>query len=1129
MKTRSMFAPLLCGALILLMVSAVLAQETTAGLQGTVHDPQGLVVPNATVEISGPSLIGVKKVVTDSSGYYRFANLPPGAYTIIVTAANFRTLKQTGFQLDTGKLPTIDLKLEVGQIEQTVEVSGNAPVVDVTTSKVQTNVSSEVMDNVPKGRSFQSVINLAPGARYEPLQSTTMMGRMVNGYQIDGASNSENSYLIEGQETSDLRSGQTRTNAPFEFIREVQVKSSGFEAEYGGALGGVVNVIQKRGGNTWHGSVFAYYQGDMFDANSNMSGNGSGRLFRRDPNSPAPSDRFDVPVEYVQYKKDHYRIVEPGFEAGGYLLKDRLWLFASSVPRLENYTRNVNWNYNPAPPAAAVVGPVPFKQSYQTYYSMFRLDSRLSDKIRVFGSWQYGYMRANGASSVGSNLPTPDDVLGHANTSATNNPYNYRDTIGYVAPNYIWNFGGDVTLTPRLIATTRAGFFHNDTQDRGLPVGINYRSLDSNYPYAVSPAPEGSTALDGSTIAAANVMSGNFQSLGNNTTLLFDRTDRRSFSQDVAWFKQGLGTHNFKFGYAFNRLSNDVNSGYNTSQAYVAFGQSYFPLAANYGTCQAITSQNLANGWTGTDGFAGGDSGNTGSKCSGLWGTVNFRELGTLGKVSSNNHALYVQDAWTIGKAVTINAGMRFDKESLPTYADGSGFEGINFGFGDKMAPRLGASWDLLQNGKVKIYGSFGYFFDIMKYQLSRGSFGGDYWHDCVYALDIQDWRSLVPTRGADGHFCPPTGAANGTFSGLRFIENQDFRQPSNDPSNYLVDRNLKPMKQHEMVVGSDWAISQNLGFEARYSRKRLDRTIEDSGIITPNGEQFYIVNPGEGINATVPNCAGCPANIKPTRNYDAVEFRLNRRPSSSQWFGQLSYTYSRLRGNYSGLTSTDMSDGGGGRSDPNVSRSFDEPFMQFDARGNVIDGPLATDRPHTFKGYGAYRLKWWNMESVVGVTQQWYSGTPLSSYLSVNGAPVFVEGRGKWVDLSLDPAGNWIVDGVRERRTPMFSQTDLNFIHELKLSKANEALRMSFQANITNLFNQHAVLTYNQNMLRTGRVSIVDGSGSVDYLTSMTGYDYLTLANAGGTDGLIKSSLYGTPALWQDGRSVRFMIKFAF
>src|SRR4051812_27022625 len=264
MKKNRGFAPVLWVLVAILLISTAFAQETTGGIQGTVKDPQGLLVSKAVIEVSGASLIGTKKIETDASGYYRFANLPPGAYTIVVTAPGFRTLKQSGLILEVGKLPTIDLKLEVGTLEQTVEVSSAAPIVDVTQSKVQTNVSTDIIAGIPKGRSFQSVIQFAPGARNEPLQKDRATG--IAGYQIDGASGSENSFLMEGQETSDIRTGQTKTNAPFEFIQEVQIKTSGFEAEYGGALGGVVNVIQKRGGNAWHGSIFSHYEGDIFDS-----------------------------------------------------------------------------------------------------------------------------------------------------------------------------------------------------------------------------------------------------------------------------------------------------------------------------------------------------------------------------------------------------------------------------------------------------------------------------------------------------------------------------------------------------------------------------------------------------------------------------------------------------------------------------------------------------------------------------------------------------------------------------------------------------------------------------------------------------------------------------------------------
>ena len=113
-------------------------------------------------------------------------------------------------------------------------------------------------------------------------------------------------------------------------------------------------------------------------------------------------------------------------------------------------------------------------------------------------------------------------------------------------------------------------------------------------------------------------------------------------------------------------------------------------------------------------------------------------------------------------------------------------------------------------------------------------------------------------------------------------------------------------------------------------------------------------------------------------------------------FFGSFSYTYSRLYGNYSGLTATDTSDGGGARNGANADRAFDESFMQFDTHGNPIDGPLATDRPNTFKMYGYYNLKWWKFNTLIGLYQQIYSGTPLNSYISVWGAPVYVEGRGQ-------------------------------------------------------------------------------------------------------------------------------------
>ena len=1188
MKFNKGWTLVLCLLVAAIFVATTFAQETTGGMQGTVKDQQGAVVSGATVEVTSPALIGVKKVETDASGYYRFANLPPGPYTISVTAKGFRALKQTGLTLEVGKLPTVDLALQVGATEQTVEVSSAAPVVDVTQSKVQTVVSQDTIDAVPKGRSFQSLIQLAPGARVEPLQG--------NGYQINGASNAENTYLVEGQDTGNVQTGVSNTNVPMEFIQEVQVKSGGFEAEYGGALGGVVNVIQRRGGNEWHGSVVGYYSGDKFnDSSTNPTNmvNNSLRYLRQVPGTVIDYDaRTDRPSQIVSPKKDHYRIVSPGFELGGYFVKDRLWAFASLVPEISRLRRTVDWAYKPAASSgvSAVTGPRDFALDSDTYYALSRLDYLATSKIRVYGAWQTGYARQQGIT-----MPNADDAFGLANTTNTAPPDNYAYKIGSVAPNIVYNVGADITISPNLVATTRFGYVFTDYQTRGIPEGVDYAWRNSNYSYgAISTINSAGGAAynslhDSTSCTAANILANNcaasysgaagqpgtplpsqflratgYRTIGANQQTIFDRYWRKSFSQDLAYFKKGFGTHNLKGGYARNNLSNDVNILFNSADVYLGYGQTILVGGAqNTLNCIAINTFNNANYGTHlnvTDP----------NRCGGLYGTVNLRDLQTTGKVGSNNNALYLQDAWTLGNSgVTLNLGVRVDNENLPNYLpDAAGFKGISWGFQDKFAPRLGGAWDVFRNGKFKVYGSFGYFYDIMKFELPRGSFGGDYWHDCIYALDNPDFSLIKPVR-AEGTgagagkqvYCNYTGGANGTGFGNSarpnngFIANIDFRAPSNNANDYRVEPNLKPMKQHSMTLGADWAVSPMLALESRYTRNRLDRTIEDAGYVDATGsENFYIVNPGEGIHAgsgLVPatDCPTGECGIQPkaTRNYDAIEFRLTKK-ASAKWFGSLSYTYSRLYGNYGGLTSAFAFDGGsaaaagGGRLSPNVSRSFDEPFMQFTAAGKTAMGLLPTDRPNTFTGFGYYRLKYWKMETLIGATQFAYSGTPVGSYILTGGnafAPQFVVGPDKWVNFHIASNGDMVVDGVTTKRTPMFTQTNFNLVQNFHVSKSNERLVLSFESNVINLFNQHSVVSYADQMSANNEVvdpqlNTPAGSQSgIDYPTlTHYGYDYAAVFNGPNGANLgpgVSSASYGKANLWQNGRTMRFAVKFTF
>jgi len=218
--------------LALMGVPITSAQETTGGIRTLVKDKSGASIPKATVELSGSALITPRKLVADDSGYVFFDQVPPGEYSLTVSAPNFATYRVAGIKLDVGKLHTFEVTLEVGALSTTVEVTASAVQVDVTASNVSTAIPKDVIDNIPKGRSYQSLIPFAPGARQEPLQATRVDRGRQNGFQIDGASDSENTYLVEGLDTSEIQSGGIKQNVVFEFVQEVQVKTSGLAAEY---------------------------------------------------------------------------------------------------------------------------------------------------------------------------------------------------------------------------------------------------------------------------------------------------------------------------------------------------------------------------------------------------------------------------------------------------------------------------------------------------------------------------------------------------------------------------------------------------------------------------------------------------------------------------------------------------------------------------------------------------------------------------------------------------------------------------------------------------------------------------------------------------------------------------------
>ena len=1138
---------------VLALSLSALAQETTGGIQGTVKDPQGAVIPGATVEVSSPALIGKKSAITDSGGFFHIEQLPPGIYSISVNAAGFAPQTQSNLELRVGALPTVNLTMQVGGITQEVSVSAEAAVIDITQSKVQTNVTGEVLTNIPKLRSFQSVIPFAPGARQEPMQS----GRDNRnaGYQINGASDAENVYLIDGINATDVQNGGVGKDFQLDFIQEVQIKSSSFEAEYGGALGGVINAVPKRGSNSWHGELKGYYQSAALNANdpcgsgfTNSQNSTLVRLFginqpsgtaqitcgqRLNPATATNTTaRLDGTPEYYIPKKDSRHIIEPGYELAGPLVTDRLWLFSSYIPTLDSIQRTTTFRCPTTVPSCTFAGPRRLGQSFVQHNAYNRLDYRVSDQLRLFGSWNYAYGRLTGQ------LANPDSAIGQTNTGATIDPGTLRTDYGFVNPLSVYSFSGDYTPISSVLINARYGYYFSDLSSRGTPSGIRY-VYDANLNAATRDV--NNNPFPGNALFNPQ----GFSNIPNNFATKYDAFKRKSFNMDVSYFVGNIGgSHNFKLGYFWSGQRNDVLVTANTAVVDLVWGVNYTPKTSTTAcaTIQATNSRGLCQGQYGYF-FTGSE------------------DVSNTGFANATDQAFYLQDSWTVGTSgLTINAGLRFDHEHNPAF-DPIRFPDINFGWGEKIAPRIGGAYDLLHNGKVKVYASWGKFFDIMKLGLTRGSFGSDYWHECVYALDTVDYTTITPTL-TTGAGCPASGTAPGVNA--RFIENVDFRATKADPRDPAIQADMKPVESREFTTGADWSITPNWVLETRYTRSRLVNTIEDMSITDNLG--FYVGNPGTtfadvlhrpvvipnsaGVNYldTTPFCAECPGVVKPNRRYDGVEFRLTRR-GGARWYGTVSYTYSKLRGNYSGLVDTDPTDRNGGRHSPNNGRAFDLPTMTYRPNGEIDDGPLATDRPHTAKVWGYYRLPWLGQETSFSISQAFYEGTPISSCLSVVGtssACQWAEGRGNFAKLHRDPAtANIVKDGVvAGARSDPFLQTDVAIRHEIRVSKDHENYKLVVEGNGYNLFNQHAATSFYQYVTPSNVAALISptrpprfsGDPQVDWAKVMNPYNYIDALNGTGAFGgaagqspLTLASRYGLPQTFQIARQFRFAVRFMF
>jgi TonB dependent receptor/Carboxypeptidase regulatory-like domain/TonB-dependent Receptor Plug Domain len=1020
-------------SLVLSFSAIAFGQGTSGSIEGTVKDTNGAAVPGITVTATSTgSTTGYKATtISDADGSFSFQRVLPGTYRVATTKdKGFGATTVDNVSVSTETASNVEITIKPGVDESIDITSTDSAQIDATESKLNTTISAATADALPKGVTFGSLLKTAPNVRAEPLAA---------GFQIDGASGAENVFIVDGQEVTNFRTGQlnSNNNLPFDVIQEVQIKSTGFEAEYGGATGGVINVVTAGGNNKIRGSA-----GISFTTSALQGSPNSALLRFSNENLLFPTNNTRDGFEYFKINKTGGTDYFPVARISGPIVKDKLWFSAVYAPQILDRTQEIPFftdrttdilgrlvpNSDPALRSLNTTQQFVFKR--KTEEAFVRLDAQPSSKFRLFGTflWNpivdsgalpgftYGLSNFTSAGPISGSLIDQNTLLNNQGGRQNSNSVNGQAT---------W------TPTSNLVLNVRAGrsFLNEKLGSYGIPNVTRFLCSTSGNPASI---PGG---------AAAAGCSRGFSNVPSNFEVAFDVSTRKTLDADLSLVGINfLGSHNFKVGYQYNGLSNTTDQGYPKTGIVTLF----YGLAIDSVLGTTPTTGNLGSGF--------------------------ITRFSTKGKASSTSNGLFVQDQWQIGKRVTFNLGVRAEKEDVPSFNPNN--PGIKFNFGDKIAPRFGVAVDLTGDGKTKLFGSYGWFYDRFKYELPRGSFGGDFFR--------RDYFEILPGRGSNfnnyslpailgtvtdipGGRCPDPVDPNAPYPTLGngfSICQLDFRIPSNSGSGIevggAVDPNIKAARQSEYTFGVERQLFRNLSMAGRYTHKQVDHAIEDIGIPTPSGSEAYVIgNPGEGLAASTLKRFGYTTIAKAQRDYDALEIRLDKRLSNNYFFNA-SYTYSRLFGNYSGLASSDEA----GRSSPNVNRFFDLPFLGFTADGKPDNGRLATDRPHVFKAYGGYSFGW-NKSHHTDISSftTFTSGTPLTTQYTFYSATAILKNRG---DLG---------------RTAKFTETDLLISHKYKFGNDNRITLEPF-LNILNLFDERNELTrqtvlsltnFTANTLRTG------------------------------------------------------------
>lgn len=1062
------------GGLLLTALTAIVVfgqDITTKGsISGNVVDVAGAVIPNAKVTISGPT--GDRVVMSDANGTFEAQNLIPGQYTVKAEQSGFKTISVPNVGVFVGKTSSLKLTLEAGNISEVVEVTAGTAAVDTSSTAIGSNLNDQLYQNLPLQRTVTSLFYLAPGA-------TDSLGGGRANPSISGGSALDNQYIADGVNITDSAFGglgvfsrvygTLGVGINTSYIKEVQVKTGGFEPQYGQSQGGIVNIITKSGGNEYHGSLYGYFQPKSFEAE------------RKQPD--------DTKVNKVG-KLLHNESYDAGFDFGGPVpgLKDRLFFFGSFNP-------SINRDIVQAAAGSGLLslyGDETHRRRYTKNYA-FKLDYNLTPKHQFNFSIFGDPTRTNSA---------PFNTLNIDNTTA-------NSILDYGTRNTAIRYNGTLTSTWTVAVSFSQGKNHFD-EIPTADVNQIVNRTDTVRGNFVAAGLGFTEPTDGTTYRATIDTTKQASFLGTHTFAV-------GYNFQRAYYSGIRDRSGPKFAIPATNATGTPLSGIAGSRAPLAIGQS---VNAAFSLRKAPASCTLCPLLT----VNGADLPVYLTQDRGEFGGAAF-------ETNSKYHSAYVQDTWRINRFITGLLGYRWEQERL-IGSPGLTGDRLNYVFSGNWSPRFGVTVDPLGKGKTKVYYNFGRFHEYVPLDLAErslsaekdftnGAFAPDFTVvNGVRRATINTYGTVTPIIDAAHFLSRATGGINAgaTIS-------------AQDPTSPILDGTKLGFTQ-EHLVGFEQQLPHNFVVSVRYIDRRIKRIVEDAAVVSPEGAAFFgqtyfignidsktdaAVNPiavkftptfdaagnvtnvpaqcdPDLVNPTVtdssgnvlggvcypalgkngqpagdPGADGVPDGFPdPIRKYRAVEIEVNKR-FSNNWQLLANWRIAKLEGNYEGHFRNDN-----GQTDPAISSLFDFTAGEFGLLGDQFAiGPLNTDRRHIVNIYANYAFGEGGLLSVnrlrglnVGFGVHLESGVPISEFLAHpvynNAGEIPVGGRGKL------------------GRTPFYGKLDLHADYPFKLT---ERLKLSLVGDFFNVTNNTELRLPDQ------RRQLSVGQNNVDFLKPQAFY----------------------------------------